>query len=132
MLDTVDIQKRCRRWVETRLGMAAMEPHERAMRMLEEACELAQSLGVNREEAQKLLHVVYSKPPGDVRQELGGAALTLLACADACGELLGECAKREMERVESLPPDKFRKRQLVNAADGIGALPSGNDPVMLN
>jgi hypothetical protein len=121
-MDTVDDQKRVRRWLESRLGPnAANNPHERAMRMLEEALELAQSIGVDAIEAELLLNHVYAKPPGDIQQELGGASTTLLACADGCGYILSELFHREMSRIESLPPQKFRLRQALNAELGIGA-----------
>ena len=119
-MDTVDIQKRVRRWVETRLGVDAMRPHERAMRMLEEAVELAQALGVSEEEFLHIGAIVWTKPTGEFRQELGGAALTLLGCADGCGEILSECAFKELQRIESLPPEKFQRRQALNAEAGIG------------
>lgn len=120
-MDSIDLQKRIRRWVETRLGVKAMKPHERAMRMLEEAIELAQSCGVNVDEATVLVWDVFGKPIGDAAQEIGGAMLTLLACADGSGYVASECALTEMRRIENLDPDKFRKRQQLNAERGIGA-----------
>lgn len=119
-MDTADIQKRIRRWIETRLGTGAMNPRERALRCVEEVAELAQSLNVSLEEFERIGQHVWAKPIGDVRQELGGAALTLLGCADGVGELLGQAAIRELERIESLPPEKFRRRQLENIQNGIG------------
>lgn len=119
--ETLDIQKRIRRWVESRLGMAAMDLHERGMRSGEEQIELGQCCGVTREEYHALVDHVFDKPVGEIRQELGGTALTLLACADGAGYVLSECAIRELERVESLPPEKFRKRQAENVVNGIGA-----------
>jgi len=121
--DTIEIQKRIRRWVESRLGMDAMDAHERATRSLEENNELGQSLGVTREEAHKIVDHVFDKEPGNPEQELGGAALTLLGCADGAGHVLSQCAGKELLRIESLPWDKFRKRQTENAANGIGAPP---------
>lgn len=60
-----------------------MDPGERAMRMLEEAAELAQALGVAEEQFRLIGRHVWSKPKGEIYQELGGAALTLAACAEA-------------------------------------------------
>jgi hypothetical protein len=98
-----------------------MDSKERATRMLEEALELAQAMGVDTYTAALLWNQVYSKPPGVVWQELGGAALTLLACAESSGEVLSQCADRELERIETLLPEKFQKRQDMNAQMGIGA-----------
>jgi hypothetical protein len=103
-----------------------MEPHERGMRSLEENIELGQSVGVTREEAHRLVNHVFDKKPGYTSQELGGAALTLLACADGCGYLLSECALAELHRIEQSPREKFSKRQTENAANGIGELPVPN------
>jgi hypothetical protein len=118
--ETIDVQKRIRRWVESRLGMAAMDLHERGMRNSEENIELAQCCGVTEREYLALVRYVYSKPVGDIQQELGGASLTLLACADGAGYVLSQCADKELERIESLPSEKFRKRQAENVANGIG------------
>jgi hypothetical protein len=100
-----------------------MDPHERAMRFLEEANELAQAMGVNGTEAIRVARHVYGKVPGMIHQELGGAGMTLLACAESNEELLSGCIYQELERVESLPLERFRDRQAENAKNGIGAEP---------
>lgn len=117
---TGEIQTQIRLWVETRLGLDAMHPHERGMRSLEETLELFQTLHGTREEAYRLVDHVFNKAPGHTRQELGGAALTLLACAEGCAFNLGDCAQAELDRVFSLPMEKFQKRQAQNVVDGIG------------
>lgn len=119
--DTLDIQKRNRRWVESRLGMAAMDLHERGMRSAEENIEVVQCCGVTAEELIALVWHVFDKPVGDIQQELGGAGMTLLGVADSAGYVLSQCVEKELERVESLPPERFRKRQAENVANGIGA-----------
>jgi hypothetical protein len=119
-MDTLDIQERTRQWIESRLGEKAMNLHERGLRQYEESNELAQALGVSLLEALRIVIHVYSKKIGDIEQELGGAALTLLGCAEGFGMHLGWCAEKELGRIESLPPEKFRKRQDQNVRDGIG------------
>lgn len=83
-MDSRDTQKRIARWVETRLGRKAMVPHERAMRFLEEALELAQALEVTQEEVQLLFQHVYAKGAGELKQEVGGVGTTLLALCESC------------------------------------------------
>lgn len=60
-----------------------VDPKVRAFRFLEEAMELAQSLDVTEEQAADLLHYVFDRPKGDVKQELGGCVMTLVATANA-------------------------------------------------
>ncbi len=120
IMDTGYIQEQIRVWVETRLGVKAMHTHERALRSLEETLELGQTLAVTREEAHKLVDHVFDKEVGDTYQELGGAALTLLACASGCHANLGDAIHRELTRIYSLPMEKFQKRQAENIANGIG------------
>lgn len=45
---------------------------ERALRVLEEAIELAQAEGIEVNQAANLVGYVYSRPPGEPSQELGG------------------------------------------------------------
>lgn len=49
----------------------------RNSRFLEEALELVQSLGYDREKAHTLVDYVFDRPVGEKRQELGGVMVTL-------------------------------------------------------
>lgn len=119
-MDTEIMQTQIRLWVETRLGEAAMHPHERGSRQHEESTELFQALGGTREEAHRIVDHVFDKESGVISQELGGAALTLIAAAEGSNYNLGACANAELFRIFSLPMEKFQKRQAENVADGIG------------
>lgn len=116
-----DVQARVRDWVVTRLGSAAMNPHERALRLLEEATELAQSLCVTRDEALRVVNHVHDKPVGLPVDELGGVIVTLMATASSCGLSLGECLTAELTRIEAMSPEIFRQHQADNVQRGIGA-----------
>jgi hypothetical protein len=114
------IQQQIRLWIVTRLGQKAMNLPERGRRAFEESAEVGQALGVTREEAHRIVDHVFDKPVGQLSQELGGAALTLLACAEASKNNLGNCVTNELARIHSLPKEKFQKRQEQNILDGIG------------
>jgi len=114
-------------WVRSRLGDDAMFPHERGMRFLEEALELAQAVGLTEVEIDKVKAHVYAKSVGRVEQEIGGVVSTLLTLAQAHGVSMNEAALAEIDRIHKLPKEKFRKRQELNAELGIGAPISGGD-----
>lgn len=117
-------QAQIRKWVETRLGADAMDLHERGMRFLEEAMELAQAVGVSSASAMKIGAVVYNKPRGVAAQEVGGVGVTLLALCAASDIDMMASIDMETERIFNLPAEKFRKRQVQNAAYGIGRAPT--------
>lgn len=119
-MDTKNIQKQTAIWVMTRLGDEAMHPTERGRRVHEESTELFQTLGGTREEAHRIVDHVFDKPVGTSYQEFGGAALTLAVAAESLGVDLGEAAQAELDRIFSLAPEKFKKRQAQNVVDGIG------------
>jgi hypothetical protein len=116
------LQERTSEWVESR-GLHLYKPVERGCRFWEEWFEFGQALGIPYEDALRILNKVYSKPVGDIRQEAGGAGMTLLALAQANGFSLGEAIEDELDRVYSLPMERFRKRNRQNAEDGTGAPP---------
>jgi len=108
-------------WVETRLGKKAMDPHERALRFVEEALELAQAVGLTEPDIDRLRHLVFRKPLGHVGQEIGGVVTTLLTLSESWNTEMTIAALMEIDRIHELPMEKFRKRQKQNVKDGIGA-----------
>lgn len=116
------MQQRVADWVESR-GLRLNDPHERAMRFMEEALELAQACGLEAREVSRLVDYVFAKDPGEVHQEIGGVMTTLFALGHARGLRVLGCAHDEIERIHKLPAEKFQNRQRRNALDGIGAGP---------
>lgn len=55
------LESRVADWVRTRIGETHMHPRERAMRLLEEAAELAQAEGVTSEQANQQIAYVFSR-----------------------------------------------------------------------
>lgn len=105
-----DRQATVAKWVSETFCNLADVP-ERGRRMLEEAVELAQAVGVTREDAVRLVDYVFARPPGVPYQELGGAGMTLLALAQAVGISADDAEQVELERVLAKSREYFRTRQ---------------------
>ena len=119
------MQQRVANWVESR-GLRLNDPHERAMRFAEEAIELVQACGLEASEVERLVNYVFAKPPGEIHQEIGGVMVTLFALGHAKELRVLGCAHTEIERIHSLPAERFQNRQRRNAADGIGSGPEAH------
>lgn len=85
-------------------------PEQRAVRFLEEAIELYQATGADREMALKLVNFVFDRPVGDVENELGGVGLTLLLIANATGHDADAAEEKELLRVLEKPRGEFAAR----------------------
>lgn len=86
---------------------------ERTHRFVEEALELAQSMGCSATEAQELLTYVFNRPVGEPGQEVGGTMTTLAAlCASAGLDMAAEGSK-ELSRISH--PDVKEKIRLKRA-----------------
>jgi hypothetical protein len=83
----------------------------RALRLVEEAVEAAQVCNTPKEQLHQLIDVVYSRPHGTLRQELGGVLVTtgVLAVA-AIGESLDQLLFDELQRCLSKDPAHFTQR----------------------
>lgn len=93
-------QTQARAWAVTCFGVEdANNLTERAHRVLEEALELAQSLGCTRADAHTLVDYVFNRPTGLVSQEAGGVMLSLSVLCGAAGVNLGWNAISELQRV---------------------------------
>jgi NTP pyrophosphatase (non-canonical NTP hydrolase) len=91
----------------------------RALRLLEEAVELAQAVGVSREKCELTVDVVYGRAPGLPSQELGGVLLTATVLAGAFGEDPQDVLERELGRVLAKPVEHFTKRNDQKIALGL-------------
>lgn len=106
-------------WAQQTFGDVALDPHERTMRFVEEAVELAQSLGVDRALMETLIARVYAKPPGDRSRELGQCLGTFETLAIVLGIDADAEASAELVRVQSIPQAEWGRRHSAKVALGI-------------
>lgn len=99
-------------WLITALGRnTLLNPQDRALRVFEEACELAQALGLSLDKCREQLAHTYSREPGDPKQEIAGvlnAAILTAECLDEDAIALGTA---ELTRVWS-KIDEVRRKNL--------------------
>jgi len=106
-------------WARMAFGEAeAMGIPQRGLRLLEEAIEAFQACGGDETIAHKLVAYVFARPPGEIGQELGGVAVTVLALAAAAGLSADEEECREIHRVLSKPLREFTERNANKNAAG--------------
>lgn len=90
------------KWVRSTFGdECQVDTRERGLRLVEEALELGQSVGITREDALAVLQQVYSRPKGEVHQEFGGLMITTLALAENQKQDLHECLVDEWNRINT-------------------------------
>lgn len=82
----------------------------RAARFFEEAAELVQAVGLDRQHALRAFDHVYSRTPGNVFQEAGGVSVTLMALCDVLGLSADKCEADEIVRCLSKAPEYFAER----------------------
>lgn len=91
---------------------------QRGIRHAEEAIEAAQAAGCDPAMVHRLVDHVYSRAPGELRQEIGGSGITLLALAAAAGASADGEESRELARVLSKPLEHFAQRNAAKNAAG--------------
>lgn len=99
-------------------GDHAASVPQRGVRLLEEAIEVCQAAGGDRDMAHRLVDHVFDRPPGALAQELGGVGVTLLALAEAAGLSADACEAAEIERVLAKPLEHFAARNAAKNAAG--------------
>lgn len=93
-------QDRCKDWVVECFGDHGLrDVDHRNRRFLEEAGELVQSAGMPEDEALAVIRYAFSRPAGDVHQEVGGVMMTLAAHCTATGHDMTAEGERELARV---------------------------------
>lgn len=115
----VRLQEDCTAWVTDAFGSeCATNTKERALRVLEEAVELAQSLDVTKEEAERVLNRTFTREVGETAQEVAGLQFTLMVLALRLGlNPVVECI-RELTRVRGIPLSHFRNKHANKLAAG--------------
>jgi len=87
-------------WMKECFGVKIMaDKEERNYRFIEEALELVQACGMNKEYAHELIEYVYGRPIGEQDQEVGGVMVTLAALCSANGLDMEWAGERELRRV---------------------------------
>lgn len=107
-------QARAAAWCAAAFGVAHQSSvPQRGLRMLEEAIEAYQACGCPEDQAHKLVSYVFSRPIGDLSQELGGIGLTVLALAAAAKLSADDAEQKELDRVLAKPLEWFAARNKV-------------------
>lgn len=115
-------QKAVHSWCKAAFGERnATHLPQRGLRLIEEALELAQACGCDREQIHKYVDYVYSRPVGTIHQEIGGLSITLLALSEAAGFFAEDCEVTEWNRLRTKPLEDFRKRNEDKDAAGFKA-----------
>lgn len=113
------LQQRVAAWVRSRIGDEHMQPKERALRLLEETCELAQAHGIPQESVVKQVAHVFGRPTGEPCQEAAGVAVCLLGWCAATENNMLDLAVREIERIEAKPISQIRGSVARKASAGL-------------
>jgi NTP pyrophosphatase (non-canonical NTP hydrolase) len=121
-VETTAEPARVLQWAVDSFGEIARNRDERAARLAEEAMEVAQAEGVPLETLKRIADRIYSRPLGELGQEVGGLGITLYALAANCGlDLFGEI-EREWKRVLSKPRDWWQRKHAEKVAAGTADL----------
>lgn len=96
-----------------------LDRKERIRRFSEEALELMQSAGMDKAEVIRTMEHVYSRPAGELSQEVAGCGSTLMTLCEAHDYDFLRLVDEEVTRVESLPVEHFRAKHVIKVNAGI-------------
>lgn len=122
MLSKASLQARVGQWVLKAFGsFIATSRQERALRIVEEAVELAQAEGIWATQVALIVDRVYSRPIGTPRAEAGGVGVTYLAYCEAFGEDHRKLIETELARINTPAIlERCRAKQREKVAAGTG------------
>lgn len=132
MSHAYEFQKYCWDWLTPAFGQdskaleLASSPWERGNRALEEMLELCQTneVGMTEEQAIRMVRYVFNRSKGEVRQEIGGTAVTFASLCQALGYDMLQEGWREIQRCyRPEVMEKIRQKQVSKDLHGIGGTP---------
>jgi len=107
-------------WCERIGGPEEASTHLRARRFLEEAIELAQACGVTAKEGRHILDYVFTRPVGEVKQEVGGVGTTLMALCNSAHLGMHQCVEDELVRIhDPAVVERCQRRQFEKHEEGL-------------
>jgi NTP pyrophosphatase (non-canonical NTP hydrolase) len=112
------ISKLILHWAVSTFGDLALNPRERALRMLEEACELAQACDLTEVDCQNIAKRTWSREKDTVLKEMGGLMVTVHALAAVHHIDVDTALEAEVTRVLSKPRDHWRAKHDAKVAAG--------------
>jgi hypothetical protein len=125
-----NFQNRVAAWMQETFGPeVAADFQERGFRFGEEALELLQANGTSKEDVLKLVDYVYSRPIGELHQEVGGTMVTLAALCESRAldmivkgvQEIARCEQPEVKaKIQAKQADK-RKRMIATPLPGSDA-----------
>ncbi len=108
-------------WANLTFGPAtASNTGERIRRFAEEAIELVQATGLDKQALLDIVDHVYAKPAGNLAQEIGQVGVSLLGLSEHLGIPADDEEQKEFDRIQSLPSDYWQARQNAKAGKGLG------------
>lgn len=90
---------------------------ERALRVLEEATELAQACGISETDIWTLIQRSIKRPKGDWPQEIAQVAITSLAFCESAGYSLQSLAFKELKIILNRSPNYYTARMAHKVLD---------------
>lgn len=116
------------KWAVETFGDIALDRTERVSRFIEEAIELAHSLGLPAELIESILIRCYRRPRGLPTLEFGQAMLTLALLAEVVNAPLYTLAAQEFERIQSIPKAEWERRHKEKVELGIASASAAPQP----
>lgn len=99
-MSIAEYQEKIKIWDEETFGVKKDHSPTVAIRVLEEVIELCQCHDIDIETMLKVIDQVYSKPVGEISQEVAGILVSLLNYSNHAGVNAEESLLKELVRIE--------------------------------
>lgn len=116
--------RRMMNWCHRTFGDVALEPKERAARLVEEVVELGQTQGLQLHDLDRIMWRVYGRLVGKTKQEIGQVHNLLHCLAENLGLDAEQLGREEFARCQAVPQEEWDRRHAAKVAAGTAAIQS--------